>query len=114
VHMIVRAALGLAAERQLVVRNVASSAQLKLPRAGGPIARSWTAAELATFLDNSRHHRLHTALHLAACTGMRRGEIPHTRSSWTDRGPAPRAARRQRLPARAERPCNLLRGSHPW
>ena len=30
VHMIVRAALGLAAERQLVVRNVAASAQLKL------------------------------------------------------------------------------------
>ena len=44
VHMIVRAALGLAAERHLVVRNVAASAQLKLPRAGGPIARSWTAS----------------------------------------------------------------------
>jgi hypothetical protein len=50
VHMIVRAALGLATERQLVVRNVATSAQLKVARAGGPIARSWTASELATFL----------------------------------------------------------------
>jgi integrase len=73
--MIVRAALGHATERQLVVRNVAASAQLKLPRAGGPIARSWTASELATFLDNSRHHRLYPALHRAAHTGMRRGEI---------------------------------------
>ena len=75
VHMIVRAALGLAADRQLVVRNVAASAQLKLPRAGGPIARSWTASELATFLATARHHRLYPALHLAAHTGMRRGEI---------------------------------------
>jgi integrase len=75
VHMIIRAALGLATERQLIVRNVATSAQLKLPRAGGPIARAWTASELATFLDNSRHHRLYPALHLAAHTGMRRGEI---------------------------------------
>lgn len=75
VHMIVRAALGLATERQLVVRNVATSAQLKLPRAGGPIARSWTASELATFLASSCHHRLYPALHLAAHTGMRRGEI---------------------------------------
>ena len=39
VHMIIRAALGLAAERELVVRNVATSAQLKLPRAGDPVAR---------------------------------------------------------------------------
>ncbi|MBI5088575.1 MAG: site-specific integrase [Actinobacteria bacterium] len=75
VHMIVRAALGLATERQLVVRNVATSAQLKLPRAGGPIARSWTASELASFLTRAHHHRLFPALHLAAHTGMRRGEI---------------------------------------
>ena len=73
--MIVRAALGLATERQLVVRNVAVSAQLKLPRAGGPIARSWTASELAAFLATARHHRIYSALHLAAHTGMRRGEI---------------------------------------
>jgi hypothetical protein len=53
VHMIVRAALGLATERQLVVRTVATRAPLKLPRAGGPIARSWTASGLATFL--ARH-----------------------------------------------------------
>ncbi len=75
VDMIVRAALGVAADRQLVVSNVAASAQLKLPRAGGPIARSWTAVELAIFLATSRHHRLYPALHLAAHTGMRRGEI---------------------------------------
>ena len=75
VHMIVRAALDLAAERQLVVRNIATSAQLKMPRAGGPIARSWTASELATFLAAARHHRLYPALHVAAHTGMRRGEV---------------------------------------
>ena len=75
VHMIVRTALGLAADRQLVVNNVASGAQLRLPRAGGPIARSRTAGELATFLAASRHHRLYPALHLAAHSGMRRGEL---------------------------------------
>ena len=67
--MIVRAALDPAVDRQLVVRNIATSAQLKVPRAGGPIARSWTASERAIFLATARHHRLYPALHVAAHTG---------------------------------------------
>lgn len=75
VHMIVRAALGLAMGRELVGRNVATAANLRPARAGNAVARTWTSAELARFLDAARPHRLYPALHLAAHTGMRRGEI---------------------------------------
>jgi integrase len=35
----------------------------------------WTAEQLAHFLQTSQHMRLHPALHLAAHTGLRRGEL---------------------------------------
>jgi integrase len=75
VHMIIRAALDLAVQRALLDHNVAHSAQLRLPRADAPTARSWTAAELAAFLVAARAQRLYPALHLTAHTGMRRGEV---------------------------------------
>ena len=59
VHMIIRAALALAVRRQLLNHNVAHSEQLKLARTNSTAARSWTAAELATFL---------TAAGRTACT----------------------------------------------
>ena len=82
VHMIIRAALNLAVQRELITRNVAASEQLKLPRAGSASARSWTAHELATFLAAAKPQRLYPALHLAAHTGMRRGEIAGLK--WCD------------------------------
>jgi integrase len=75
VHMIIRAALDLAVQREVVGRNVAAAAHLRPARAGNAVARTWTGAELARFLDAARLHRLYPALHLAAHTGMRRGEI---------------------------------------
>jgi len=75
VHMIVRAALDLAMRRELVGRNVAAAAHLRPSRAGNAVARTWTDAELARFLAAARSHRLYPALHLAAHTGMRRGEL---------------------------------------
>lgn len=75
VHMIVRAALDLAVRRELVGRNVAAAAHLRPSRAGNAVARTWTDAELALFLAAARPHRLYPVLHLAAHTGMRRGEI---------------------------------------
>ncbi len=81
VHMIVRAALDLAVRRELVGRNVAADEHLRLPRAGNA-ARTWTGYELARFLDAARSHRLYPALHLAAHTGMRRGEIAGLK--WCD------------------------------
>lgn len=82
VHMIVRAALDAAASRHLVAHNVAHAAHARLPRAAATVARAWTAAELATFLDHARKHRLYPALHLAAHTGMRRGEVVGLK--WSD------------------------------
>lgn len=47
--------------------------------------RVWNATELHTFLAAARHHRLYAALHLAAHTGMRRGEIVGLKWSDLDR-----------------------------
>jgi len=75
VHMIIRAALDLAVRRELLGQNVADKAHLRPTRAGDAVARTWTDTELAQFLDAARSHRLYPALHLAAHTGMRRGEV---------------------------------------
>jgi integrase len=80
--MIIRAALDLAVRRGLIKHNVAQSEQIRLVRTRGTTARSWTAAELATFLGVARSHRLYPALHLAAHTGMRRGEVVGLK--WSD------------------------------
>ncbi len=75
VHIIVRAALDLALRRELIGRNVADNEHLRPSRSGKAVARIWTESELARFLDIASTHRLYPALHLAAHTGMRRGEI---------------------------------------
>lgn len=75
VHMVCRAALDDAATRELVGRNVAHHTRGRRRPDPRPIARSWTAAELSTFLCAAQTQRLYPALHLAAHTGMRRGEV---------------------------------------
>ncbi|MDP9335974.1 MAG: hypothetical protein M3Q30_22065 [Actinomycetota bacterium] len=82
-HVIVRSALDLAVQRHLVEHNVARAAQPPRPRVldrSGP--QSWTAAQLNEFLEAARGQRLYPALHLAAHTGMRRGEIVGLK--WSD------------------------------
>lgn len=83
VHVIVRSALADATRRQLVDVNVALLAQA--PRSQPQARRgpeTWTAAQLRAFLDSARHLRFYPALHLAATTGMRRGELAGLR--WGD------------------------------
>ncbi len=82
VHMIIRAALDAAGQRQLVERNVASAAHVRLSRASVRSAHAWTAQELAMFLIAARTQRLYPALHVAAHTGMRRGEVVGLK--WSD------------------------------
>ena len=83
VHVIMRAALKHAVQIHLVEHNVALDATAPRPTAQakqGP--ESWTFDQLSSFLAATRHLRLYPALHLAATTGMRRGELAGLR--WSD------------------------------
>ena len=75
-HVVVRGALADAQRRRLVTDNVADLATPPRHHNRRPVPlRSWTAAELRHFLDHAVTTRLYPALHLAAVTGMRRGEV---------------------------------------
>lgn len=82
VHAVVRAALDHAVARRLVERNVARDTRRRRRAPASGVARSWTAAELSAFLTAARGQRLYPGLHLAAHTGMRRGEIVGLK--WSD------------------------------
>lgn len=82
-HLIVRNALDLAVRRRLVDQNVALAVNAPRRRYGGStVARVWDATEVAAFLRHAAGQRLYPALHLAAHTGMRRGEVVGLR--WSD------------------------------
>jgi integrase len=79
-HTILHKALRDAERKGLVVRNVAAAADP--PSAPATEMKTWTAAELRTFLTAMRGHRIGAAFVLAGTTGMRRGEILGLR--WAD------------------------------
>jgi integrase len=86
VHMIIRACLDQAVNRKLVAHNVAYDSHSGPSRRATVAARAWSATELRTFLAGAAPHRMYPALHLAAHTGMRRGEIVGLK--WRDLDPA--------------------------
>jgi integrase len=76
IHQILRASLGDACQRGLVLRNEALLAHPPALRARCSSKPSaWTADQLTLFLSSSSAHRLWPAIYLAATTGMRRGEV---------------------------------------
>lgn len=83
VHMILNSAFADASRTGMTRCNPAEDAEpprpYRLARTGPPV---WTAEQLATFLAAAEGQRLYPALHLAATTGMRRGEIASLR--WGD------------------------------
>jgi integrase len=86
VHVVIRSALRHATRCQLVDHNVALDHPPRPTLRSRPSPEIWTSEQLAHFLDATTHLRLHPALHLAATTGMRRGELAGLR--WADWQPA--------------------------
>lgn len=83
VHTILHKALKDAVRKNLVVRNVADSADPpRLQRAGEGEMKTWSAEHLRSFLEGTTEHRLGAAFLLGATTGMRRGEVLGLR--WAD------------------------------
>jgi integrase len=63
--------------------NPAVASDPPSPRATkAPVFPVWSPAELARFLESAKHDPHHTAFHLAAATGLRRGELLGLR--WCD------------------------------
>lgn len=82
-HTTLHKALKDAVRKNLVVRNVADSADPpRLKRAGEGEMKTWTPEQLHTFLEGMANHRLRAAFLLGATTGMRRGEVLGLR--WSD------------------------------
>jgi integrase len=76
VHTIVRRALADAVRKGLVARNVADLADPpSVSEARPPTMRTWTADELAAFLEHVSDDRLYAAWQLLATSGARRGEV---------------------------------------
>jgi integrase len=86
IHAVVRRALNEAVETRLLDWNPASSTKPPKARTAEEAARKvrkfWTADEVQRFLAGIASNRLQAAFHLAATTGMRRGEVLGLR--WRD------------------------------
>jgi integrase len=74
IGMILKRALSAAVKENRIPRNPADAATPPRIRQNAEM-RTWSAAELRTFLDHVRDDRLYAAYHVAAMTGLRRGEL---------------------------------------
>lgn len=83
IHVMLNKALSDAARKGTVVRNVVAFADPpSLQARKRPEIKAWEAGQLVEFLDAIDSHRMAPAFHLAAHTGMRRGEVLGVR--WRD------------------------------
>lgn len=99
-HAIIHAALEDALRWQLVSRNVADAAtppSHRTAKAAPP--KTWSAADLRTFLDSTSDDRLYALWLLYATTGVRRGEALGLRWSALDLNAAQLSIRQARVTA---------------
>lgn len=83
IHTTLHKALGDAVDSGILAMNPAAKAKPPKPSAAkSPEMKTWTASELLRFLTHVSDDRLYAAWHLAASTGMRRGEVLGVR--WSD------------------------------
>jgi integrase len=83
VHLILRGTLERAVKRGAVGSNAARGAEAPGGRAcKSPIFPVWSPGELQRFLQSARAHPFYAAFHVAASTGLRRGELLGLR--WCD------------------------------
>lgn len=82
VHAVLHKALNDALRWNRIARNPAQAAQAPRATADRGQMRVWSASELRAFLEHTSSDRLAAAWHLAATTGMRRGEVLGLR--WDD------------------------------
>lgn len=76
IHATLHRALNRAVKERVIHVNPASEAEL--PKVDDHAYRevgTWTMGELVEFLDATRHHELFAVYHVAAWTGLRRGEL---------------------------------------
>ena len=74
IHNMLRKALADACRKGTLQRNVATLADPPKPGRDTNM-RVWTAEQLRQFLTEIGEHRMAAAFHLAAHTGLRRGEV---------------------------------------
>lgn len=83
VHTILNRAFSDAVRAGHISANPGAAADPPSPRATrAPVFPVWSPAELARFLESAKHDPHHVAFHLAAATGLRRGELLGLR--WCD------------------------------
>jgi integrase len=80
VHAVLYQILDDAVRRGVVGPNVAASAAP--PRHNAAVVTTWSTAEVKSFLDAVRHHRLHAVFVVLLTTGLTRGELVGLR--WGD------------------------------
>jgi integrase len=83
IHVMLNKALGDAARKGTVVRNVVALADApSLQASKRPEIKAWDVDQLVAFLEAISTHRMAPAFRFAAHTGMRRGEVLGVR--WCD------------------------------
>ncbi len=83
IHVMLNKALGDAARKGTVTRNVVALADApSLQARKRPEIKAWEIGQLVAFLDAIAPHRMAPMFHFAAHTGMRRGEVLGLR--WRD------------------------------